>query len=268
MRKYKIGEVARLLGSTTQALRFYEQAGIVVPQKSENGTRYFTEPDIIRLMAFKRFQLMDFTVQEVAEHFKSGSLEELLSRMEATSMQLKQESDNLLRRARAIDKFEAMLRLAQENIGGMACVTRPAVYMHECTLAELDQLCGRRRETFELFMNAMPDAHICFLYSPGQPAPLAFHFAITEPSALAWQLPLEHTLCLPGGRCVRLIVRTDASLWEPEYLNEQIARVVQAGYTVDESLPVIGQQLVSERERKQGYLLAALYVPIKFSQTP
>ena len=67
MRRYKIGEMAKLLGLTTQALRFYEQEGIVTPYKSENGTRYFTEPDIVRLMAFKRFRLMNFTVQDVAD---------------------------------------------------------------------------------------------------------------------------------------------------------------------------------------------------------
>ena len=42
MKRYKIGEIARLLGLTPQALRFYEQEGVIVPGKSENGTRYFT----------------------------------------------------------------------------------------------------------------------------------------------------------------------------------------------------------------------------------
>ena len=43
MKTYKIGDVARLLGATTQALRFYEQEGVIVPQKTENGTRIYTE---------------------------------------------------------------------------------------------------------------------------------------------------------------------------------------------------------------------------------
>lgn len=120
MRIYKIGEVAKLLDSTTQTLRFYEQEGVITPQKSQNGTRYYTESDIIRLIAFKRFQLMDFTVQDVAEHFRSGKLDTLLTRMEDTSAHLRAESDNLLRRAHAFDQFEAMLRLAQENIGVLA----------------------------------------------------------------------------------------------------------------------------------------------------
>lgn len=268
MKKYKIGEVAKLLDSTTQTLRFYEQEGVITPQKSQNGTRYYTESDIIRLIAFKRFQLMDFTVRDVAEHFRRGRLDTLLTRMEDTSAHLRAESDNLLRRAHAIDQFEAMLRLAQENIGVLACVSRPRVYMHECTLAELEAVKGKKRESFDLFMNAMPEAHVCFLYQPSASDALHFHMAITEKGARTWQLPLEDTLSIPEGPCVRLIVRTDARLWQPIYLNEQIDRVSAAGYTVDETLPVIGQQLVSESDGKQGYLLAALYVPIKFSQIP
>ena len=49
MTDYKIGEVARLLGLTTQALRFYEQEGVVTPKKSENGTRYYDEDQLILL---------------------------------------------------------------------------------------------------------------------------------------------------------------------------------------------------------------------------
>ena len=264
MKTYKIGEVARLLGTTTQALRFYEQEGIIIPQKSENGTRFYSEADIIRLMAFKRFQMIDFSVQEVAEHFKRGKLDSLLNQMEVSSQRLREESERLLRRAQAIDKFGRILRLAQQEIesGRMTCVTRPTLYMHACTLADLDRLSDREQETFSMFMNAMPDAHICFLYGQAKPEPLKFYFTISESSAQAWQLPLEDTLRLAGGSCVRLFVRADLRLWQADYLDEQLARVAAAGYQLDDSMPVIVQHLGSERVGKRGFLIAAIYVPI------
>lgn len=264
MRTYKIGEVARLLGSTTQTLRFYEQEGIIVPQKSENGTRYYNEADIIRLLAFRRYQLIDFSVQSVAEHFKRGTLDSLLTRMEDTSVRLKQESARLLLRAEAIDRFGRILRMAQQGVGSMTRVTRPAIYMHACTLSRLDQLDGRERDAFNQFMNAMPDAHICFLYDRTAPEPLKFYFTISENRAGAWQLPLEDTLRIDGGPCVRLFVRGDARLWQTDYLNAQIVRVADAGYAVDSSQPVIVQHLASEHIGKRGYLVAAIYVPIFF----
>ena len=263
MRRYKIGEVAKLLGLTTQALRFYEQEGIIVPQKSENGTRYFTEPDIVRLMAFKRFRLIDFTVQDVAEHFKKGNTDSLIEKMSMRREQLIEQSQALLRRAQAIENYEKMLRIAKVRENTLTCMERPDIYMHPCTLAELDRMEDAQRETFEKFMEAMPDAHICFVYTPREKTMPKFHFAITERDAGAWGVSLENMLCFAGRKCVQLIVRTDAKLWRPEYLDEQIARVKAAGYTVDCEDAVLAQQLASEMEGKKGYLIAALYIPIK-----
>ena len=69
MTDYKIGEVARLLGLTTQALRFYEQEGVVTPKKSENGTRYYDEDQLILLLSFKKYRQADFSVQDIVTHF-------------------------------------------------------------------------------------------------------------------------------------------------------------------------------------------------------
>ena len=39
---YKIGEAARLLGLSTEALRYYERKGLIVPHKdSVSNYRYF-----------------------------------------------------------------------------------------------------------------------------------------------------------------------------------------------------------------------------------
>ena len=74
MTNYKIGEVARLLGLTTQALRFYEQEGVVTPKKSENGTRYYDEDQLILLLSFKKYRQADFSVQDIVTHFKDDHL--------------------------------------------------------------------------------------------------------------------------------------------------------------------------------------------------
>ena len=262
MKRYKIGEIARFLGTTTQALRFYEQEGIIVPEKTENGTRTYSETDIVRLMAFKRFRLMDFSVQDVAAHFKKGSVDALIDTMGQRREALLRKCEELKRRAQSIENFETVLRLAQEHIDEMTCMVRPDVYAHSCCLAQVDALGGREKEAFEQFMNAMPDSHICFVYDGQQEKPLRFYFAVTEKEAREWSLPLQDTLCFRGCKCVRIFVRTDGRLWQKEYLEEQIKRVEAAGYTADRTSPLLGQQLASESGGKMGYLLAALYVPV------
>ena len=106
---YKIGEVARLLGLTTQALRFYEQEGVVTPKKSDNGTRYYDEDQLILLLSFKKYRQADFSVQDIVTHFKddhlSGLREQILAQREA----LLKQSELLRRRADALDAFIAAM---------------------------------------------------------------------------------------------------------------------------------------------------------------
>jgi len=42
---YRIGEMARLLGTSEHTLRYYEKIGLVVPKRDPNKNRYYTDED-------------------------------------------------------------------------------------------------------------------------------------------------------------------------------------------------------------------------------
>ncbi|WP_125604526.1 MerR family transcriptional regulator [Lapidilactobacillus bayanensis] len=44
--RYKIGEFAKLVGLSTYTLRYYENEGLVVSQRDDNGVRFYTDEDI------------------------------------------------------------------------------------------------------------------------------------------------------------------------------------------------------------------------------
>lgn len=48
--EYLIGDVARIVGLSRDALRFYEKKGVISARKKENGYRYYSEDDIYKLM--------------------------------------------------------------------------------------------------------------------------------------------------------------------------------------------------------------------------
>ncbi len=58
--RIKIGEVARYFGVSVDLLRLYEREGLLIPLKSDKGTRYFTKADypwiatVIRLVREER----------------------------------------------------------------------------------------------------------------------------------------------------------------------------------------------------------------------
>lgn len=262
MKQYKIGEIAKLLGLTTQALRFYEQEGVIVPAKSEGGTRYFSTAEIIRLLAFKKYQLSEFSVQEVANHFEQGSLDDLVAQLDAQSDALIAQSELLLRRARAIRGFERTLREAKALEGRLTCMQRPELCLQNLTFDELGGLTDAQRAAFTAFVNAMPESSMCFVCPPGGRGEPVFRFGVGRREAEAWSIPLAETTCMPPARCVRAYVRTQGHPWAPEHLRPLLERVRAAGYTVDPAQPVLGQHLASETLRRAIYLYAVVWIPI------
>ena len=66
---YKIGEVAELLNTTPRTLRFYEEEGMLMPFRSNKGTRMYCEDDIARLQVIQQLVLLDIplrTIQNLA----------------------------------------------------------------------------------------------------------------------------------------------------------------------------------------------------------
>ena len=63
---YSVSELASDLGVTPRALRFYEDKGLIAPQRAGN-TRVYTRRDRGRLMLILRGKRLGFTLREVRE---------------------------------------------------------------------------------------------------------------------------------------------------------------------------------------------------------
>lgn len=262
MTRYKIGDVARLLGLTTQALRFYEQEGVIVPQKSENGTRYFTVAEIVRLLSFKKYRLSEFTVQDVSAHFKQGSLDSLILQLGEQSDALIEQSEILLKRARAIRSFERILREAKMQCDLPVCETTPDFYLYAPSFDRLNALNKREHEAFSAFSGAMPDTSMCFTCPTDLSAPSEIRFAATRHAAETWALPMDNVIHLPPFRCVRIHVRVPGHPWNEEYLIRMLDQVRAQGYEIDPDRPILGMHLASETIEKVIYLFGTLFIPI------
>ena len=166
MTDYKIGEVARLLGLTTQALRFYEQEGVVTPKKSENGTRYYDEDQLILLLSFKKYRQADFSVQDIVTHFfKEDDLSGLRGQTLARRDMLLEQSALLRRRAEAFGAFEARLAYAQRHLDEPTLCERPRLHMLSPSLSELDFVDFKSRDSLEPAACAHAAAHPGALHS-------------------------------------------------------------------------------------------------------
>ncbi len=72
--KYKIGEVANVLGISPDLLRYYEKKGVVTPQKGRyNDYRYYDAWDINFLMDCLWFKNFGFSIEQISDMVRSYS---------------------------------------------------------------------------------------------------------------------------------------------------------------------------------------------------
>ncbi|MFH1806698.1 MAG: MerR family DNA-binding transcriptional regulator [Pseudomonadota bacterium] len=64
---YTVPELAKDLGITPRTIRFYEQKGLVTPQRA-GATRVYTRQDRARLLIILRGKRLGFSLREIADY--------------------------------------------------------------------------------------------------------------------------------------------------------------------------------------------------------
>lgn len=64
----QIGEIAERVGLSLRTIRFYEEAGLVIPDaRSTGGFRLYSEAAVARLELIKKMKPLGFSVEEIGE---------------------------------------------------------------------------------------------------------------------------------------------------------------------------------------------------------
>lgn len=80
---YHIGELAKNLGMHPQTIRYYDKAGIVLPNaKTAKKERMFASYDAYMIMIRKQYQNMGFSVQETEQICKEDDVDTIANRIE------------------------------------------------------------------------------------------------------------------------------------------------------------------------------------------
>ena len=81
--KYSIGTMAKLMGISAEAIRYYESRNIISPVRDpETGYRYYNTWDFHMLLRARHYQNYGFSLEEIGELFRSGELSQVREKME------------------------------------------------------------------------------------------------------------------------------------------------------------------------------------------
>lgn len=161
--RYKIGDVARILGVSTDILRYYERKGVVTPEKDENNDyRYYDAWHINFLMDCLWFKNFGFSIEQIADMVHSPNAGELAGLFERKEDELRAQ----IRRA------ELLLRRSAQHRADLETIDR---LLYKCEISEspalvrfIDRI-GRNymtdavtNETAKRWLEALPFNHRYF----------------------------------------------------------------------------------------------------------
>lgn len=95
----QIGEVATRTELSLRTIRYYEEAGLVVPSaRSQGGFRLYTETDVTRLLVIRRMKPLGFTLDQMRD------LLDAVDRLDAGDGLGADEHEALLERVRGYER--------------------------------------------------------------------------------------------------------------------------------------------------------------------
>ena len=91
---YHIKEAAQLSGVSVKTLHHYDKIGLLVPTKSENGYRTYSQADLERLQVILYYKYLGFSLEKIAELLSQDD-QALLPHLVRQLEYLQQERDRL-----------------------------------------------------------------------------------------------------------------------------------------------------------------------------
>lgn len=70
---FEIGEFGQRTGMAPSALRYYERAGLLVPEGRLNGRRFYSSASVERVALIRLYQDAGFTLAEIRQFLAVGS---------------------------------------------------------------------------------------------------------------------------------------------------------------------------------------------------
>lgn len=128
--KYRIGDVADLIGMSRDSLRHYEKRGLIPSKKDDNGYRYYTDEDLPRLISILYERKMGMGLDEIAIGLHDSPLGE--STIDRLQEQLIREENEVRRHQQAIARLQMSLKDYEQVIhhpGEVLLHSFPASYV-------------------------------------------------------------------------------------------------------------------------------------------
>lgn len=239
--RYKIGDVARILGISTDLLRYYEKKGVVRPVKdARNDYRYYEPWDINFLLDCLWFKNFGFGIEEISHMVTDSSYDDLHSSLDRKEEQLERELRRQELRLRRLREHKQELERGMAFLGQCDVADSPEMvrYLnrHNFIYDDSPALARLSRQ----WLDYMPFIHRCFEIKqsdlPGGDGAgnfswgMALELCYARELGVALDPPVEH---LPSRRCLHSVFKsTGKDAFSPGHLQYLVDYAARSGLTI------------------------------------
>ena len=197
---FKIGEISKLYNIGVDSIRYYEEVGLICPERSESGYRHYSTHDLWRLNVIRDLRSIGFTIEQIREYLDDHNT--------AASLKLLEEEQE------AINKKLLILQNLQKNVTHRLNTIRFAqsLPLYEITTISLpSRRCHSLSEGYhdaeemDLLMKRLINVDQTRLYIIGcnQMGTVISRSSLTEKKALSYQsvflIDEQGLETIPGG---------------------------------------------------------------------
>lgn len=126
---YSIGTIAKLLGISSETLRYYESKNVIQPKRDpDTGYRYYTAWDLHMLLQAKHYQSYGYTLKEIVRLFQKDNLESISDGLGDKEDVIEHEILLQMNRLNCIRQNRAMLTDAADSIGQFRIERNPGIF--------------------------------------------------------------------------------------------------------------------------------------------
>lgn len=163
---FSIGHVSRILGFTRQAVRFYEEKGIINPRKDDNGWRHYDEEAISRLISARKYMAMGYRINEVVAQFSNSTTKKIAETLDRKYEETKDKINHLQMVAATIDDYRRKIRTLDDLMNQyVVCHSPPMAIFYSQPNNDLKQELVSDTMTW---VNALPLSKITAFYDGPQ----------------------------------------------------------------------------------------------------
>ncbi|MGN0356923.1 MAG: MerR family transcriptional regulator [Blautia sp.] len=274
MKRYKIGEVSKILKMPPESIRFFEQKGVLKPHKdNSNRYRYYTVWDINRLLEYRKYRELGFSLNEAIEIIKSTDFQKFDEMLKKKQKEAEEQALYYELKAIKLKNHYNILKKAQLLVGEYSVVTRPACYYYinryfdgtEYMFLNADETEG----TFDLLME-----HYTFAENIYRVKQEWFHDE-QETEEFQWGLMIQkrwidalnldilpQLTYAPPVKALYTFIQTSGKVpFSPKQLVPAMEYIKQNGYRL--AGDILGIWIASVQEQGEEYRYMEVWIPIE-----